>query len=102
MGAEAPPPPALAGTRTARLYYGHRLALRLPILCVGRGRGPYSNIRRRVMSLGRDMWAQDFAAVLGLSASPSRLGGTHYASGGARTGPLIPGQFPPTSPSWSG
>jgi hypothetical protein len=50
----------------------------------------------------RPVWAQDFAAVLGLSASPSRLGGTHYASGGARTGPLIPGQFPPTSPSWSG
>ena len=46
--------------------------------------------------------AQDFAAVLALSASPSRLGGTNYASGGARTGPLNPGQFPPTSPSWSG
>ena len=54
------------------------------------------------MSLGRDMWAQDFAAVLGLSASPSRLGGTNCASGDARTGPRNPGQFPPTSPSWSG
>jgi outer membrane lipase/esterase len=48
------------------------------------------------------VWAQDFAAVLGLSASPSLLGGTNFAFGGARTGPLNPGQFPPTSPSWSG
>jgi hypothetical protein len=48
------------------------------------------------------VWARDFAAVLGLNASPSRLGGTNYASGGARTGRLNPGQFPPTSPSWSG
>jgi len=51
---------------------------------------------------GRYTWAQDFAAVSGLSANPSRLVGTNYASGGARTGPLNPGQFPPTSPSWSG
>ena len=48
------------------------------------------------------VWAQDFAAALGLSASPSLLGGTNFAFGGARTGPLNPGQFPPTSPSWSG
>src|SRR5499425_3211515 len=41
------------------------------------------------------VWAQDFAAALGLSASPSLLGGTNFASGGARTGPLNPGQFPP-------
>ena len=41
------------------------------------------------------VWAQDFAAVLGLSASPSLLGGTNFAFGGARTGPLNPGQFPP-------
>src|SRR5262249_10821909 len=47
-------------------------------------------------------WAQDFAAALGLSASPSLLGGTNLAFGDARTGPLNPGQFPPTSPSWSG
>jgi len=48
------------------------------------------------------VWAQELAAVLGLSASPSLLGGTNFAFGGARTGPLNPGQFPPTSPSWSG
>src|SRR5215813_12280424 len=177
MGAEAPPPPTLAGTQSARIYCHHRLAPRLPFFCVGRGQWPKSNIRRSVMNLGRDnkgrfllatilalgclatatthasaysalyifgdslsdsgnnaivlapnttpvpisgndfiptfpyasghytngpVWAQDFAAVLGLSASPSRLGATNYASGDARTGPLNPGQFPPTSPSWSG
>ena len=48
------------------------------------------------------VWAQDFAAVLGLSASSSLLGGTNFAFGGARTGPPNPGQFPPTSPSRSG
>src|SRR5215471_17330655 len=47
------------------------------------------------------VWAQDFAAGLGLGVSPSLLGGTNFAFGGARTGPLNPGQFPPTSPSWS-
>src|SRR5215831_7333814 len=41
------------------------------------------------------VWAQDFAAILGLSASPSLLGGTNFAFGAARTGPLNPGQFPP-------
>ncbi len=41
------------------------------------------------------VWAEDFASALGLSASPSLLGGTNFASGGARTGPLNPGQFPP-------
>jgi len=40
------------------------------------------------------VWAQDFAAALGLSASPSLLGGTNYASGGARTGPLTPNPLP--------
>jgi len=40
------------------------------------------------------VWAEDFASALGLSASPSRLGGTNYASGGALTGPLNPGPFP--------
>jgi outer membrane lipase/esterase len=50
------------------------------------------------------VWAQDFAAALGLSANPSLLGGTDYAFGGATTGPLtsnpLPGgllsPFPPT------
>ena len=45
------------------------------------------------------VWAQSFAASLGLSADPSLLGGTNYAFGGARTSPLslnplVP--FPPT------
>src|SRR5499425_1883498 len=38
--------------------------------------------------------AQDFAPALGLSADPSLLGGTNYAFGGARTGPLTPNPFP--------
>ncbi len=50
------------------------------------------------------VWAQDFASALGLSATPSLLGGTNYAFGGATTGPLtsnpLPGgllsPFPPT------
>lgn len=40
------------------------------------------------------VWAQDFAPVLGLGASPSLLGGTNYAFGGARTGPLTPNPLP--------
>ena len=50
------------------------------------------------------VWAQFFAASLGLSADPSLLGGTNYAFGGARTSPLSPlalplgllAPFPPT------
>ncbi len=40
------------------------------------------------------VWAQSFALSLGLSANPSILGGTDYAFGGARTGPLTPNPFP--------
>jgi outer membrane lipase/esterase len=40
------------------------------------------------------VWAQDFASALGLSANPSLLGGTDYAFGGATTGPLSPNAFP--------
>jgi len=40
------------------------------------------------------VWAQDLASSLGLSANPSLLGGTDYAFGGARTGPLTPNPFP--------
>jgi outer membrane lipase/esterase len=40
------------------------------------------------------VWAQDFAPVLGLGASPSLLGGTNYAFAGARTGPLTPNPLP--------
>ena len=36
------------------------------------------------------VWAQFFAASLGLSANPSLLGGTNYAFGGARTSPPSP------------
>src|SRR5262245_30421093 len=36
------------------------------------------------------VWADDFASALGLSALPSNLGGTDYAYGGARMGPLGP------------
>src|SRR5215471_7065910 len=36
------------------------------------------------------VWAEDFASALGLSALPSNLGGTDYAYGGARMGPLGP------------
>jgi outer membrane lipase/esterase len=34
------------------------------------------------------VWAQILASSLGLSAAPSLLGGTDYAFGGARTGPV--------------
>lgn len=40
------------------------------------------------------IWAQSFAASLGLSANPSLLGGTDYAFGGARTGPISPDPLP--------
>ena len=40
------------------------------------------------------VWAQNFAPALGLDASPSLLGGSNYAFGGARTGPLTPNPFP--------
>jgi phospholipase/lecithinase/hemolysin len=40
------------------------------------------------------VWAQFFAASLGLSADPLLLGGTNYAFGGARTSPLSPSPFP--------
>lgn len=40
------------------------------------------------------VWAQTFASALGLSANPSLVpGGTDYAFGGARTGPLTPNPF---------
>jgi phospholipase/lecithinase/hemolysin len=35
-----------------------------------------------------EVWAQILASSLGLSAGPSLLGGTDYAFGGARTGPI--------------
>jgi len=34
------------------------------------------------------VWAQSFAAAFGVTAIPSLLGGTDYAFGGARTGPV--------------
>jgi outer membrane lipase/esterase len=40
------------------------------------------------------IWAQNFASSLGLTANPSLLGGTDYAFGGARTGPLSPNPLP--------
>lgn len=40
------------------------------------------------------VWAQSLALSLGLSANPSLLGGTDYAFGGARTGPLSPNALP--------
>lgn len=50
------------------------------------------------------VWAGTFAASLGLSANPSLAGGTNYAYGGARVGPLgnpnpfssFPNNFPPS------
>ncbi len=50
------------------------------------------------------VWASTFAASLGLSANPSLTGGTNYAYGGARVGPLgepnpfvdFPNNFPPS------
>jgi len=36
------------------------------------------------------VWAESFATALGLSALASNLGGTNYAYGGARVGPLGP------------
>lgn len=44
-------------------------------------------------------WVEDFAAHFGLSANPVLKGGTNYAFGGAKTGPLAnpPGSaFPPS------
>jgi outer membrane lipase/esterase len=40
------------------------------------------------------VWAQSLASSLGLGANPSLLGGTDYAFGGARTGPLTPNALP--------
>jgi len=40
------------------------------------------------------VWAQTFAPALGLTANASLLGGTDYAFGGARTGPLTPTPLP--------
>jgi len=40
------------------------------------------------------IWAQSFASSLGLGTNPSILGGTDYAFGGARTGPLSPIPLP--------
>jgi outer membrane lipase/esterase len=45
------------------------------------------------------VWAQSFAFNLGLSASPSLLGGTDYAFGGATTGPFSPDLLSPFPPS---
>jgi len=47
------------------------------------------------------VWAQSFASALGLSANASLTGGTNYAFGGARTGPIDPtlpflSQIPPS------
>jgi phospholipase/lecithinase/hemolysin len=50
------------------------------------------------------VWASSFASALGLSAAPSLTGGTNYAYGGARVGPLgdpnpftnFPANFPPS------
>ncbi|MFM7437406.1 MAG: SGNH/GDSL hydrolase family protein [Snowella sp.] len=42
-------------------------------------------------------WVETLATRLGVSASPYLAGGTNFAFGGARTGPL--GTTPPTSPS---
>jgi outer membrane lipase/esterase len=41
------------------------------------------------------VWVQPFAAALGINLTPSLAGGTDYAFGGARSGPLGPG-FPPS------
>src|SRR5664280_2225647 len=45
------------------------------------------------------VWAQTLASSLGLRANPSLLGGTDYAFGGARTGPLSSNLFNPYPPS---
>ncbi len=45
------------------------------------------------------VWAQSFAAALGLSAIPSLAGGTDYAFGGATTGPLSANLLSPFPPS---
>jgi len=41
-----------------------------------------------------EVWVQTLALALGLSATPSLLGGTDYAFGGAETGPLTPNPLP--------
>ena len=45
------------------------------------------------------VWAQYLAGFLGLTANPSLLGGTDYAFGGARTGPLSADLFNPFPPT---
>lgn len=40
------------------------------------------------------VWVEDLAGMLGLRAAPSLAGGTNYAFGGARTGPLTAGPSP--------
>lgn len=45
------------------------------------------------------VWAQYFASSLGLSANPSLLGGTDWAFGGARTGPVSSNLFVPLPPT---
>jgi outer membrane lipase/esterase len=39
-------------------------------------------------------WAQTLASAPGVNASPSLLGGTDYAFGGAQTGPVTPNALP--------
>jgi outer membrane lipase/esterase len=45
------------------------------------------------------VWAQSFATSLGLTAIPSLAGGTDYAFGGARTGPVSANLLSPFPPS---
>jgi outer membrane lipase/esterase len=40
------------------------------------------------------IWAQTLASSLSLNVDPSLFGGTDYAFGGARTGPVTPNSFP--------
>ena len=63
----------------------------------------YPYVASNVYSNG-PVWASSFASALGLSANPSLTGGTNFAYGGARVGPLgnpnpfvnFPNNFPPS------
>jgi outer membrane lipase/esterase len=63
----------------------------------------YPYVASNVYSNG-PVWTSSFAAALGLSANPSLMGGTNYAYGGARVGPIgnpnpfvsFPNNFPPS------
>lgn len=93
VGASGDPPLPPGTLRTAVPTAGNAFIPTFPYATPVGGR--YSN---------GAVWAESFAAAFGLSAVASNLGGTNYAYGGARVGPLgplnpfqdFPQNFPPS------